>query len=68
MEDGELSWKKEAARRFFKIAGALSGGSSSMGVSAVKEGRKMLKLLRRLLLSDISREAEEEAMLGFWRC
>ena len=40
--------KKDAGRRFFKVAEVGTGGSlSSIGVRAFMGGRKMLKLFRR---------------------
>ena len=52
LEAGDSAWLIEVGRRFLKVAGAVSGGSSLMGVKGANGGRKILKLLRRRL-SDI---------------
>ena len=46
---GDSAWPIEVGRRFLRVAGAVSGGSSLMGVRGAKGGRKMLRLLRRRL-------------------
>ena len=44
---GESDWPFEVWRRFLRVAGAGSGGSSVIGVKGASGGRKMLKLIRR---------------------
>lgn len=44
----------EKGWRFLRVAGALSGGSSVIGVNGARGGRRMLRLRRRCL-SDMSR-------------
>lgn len=49
LEAGDSGWPIELGRRFLRVAGALSGGSSLMGVKGANGGRKIVKLFRRRL-------------------
>ncbi len=50
---GGPSLENEVGRRFLSVIGALSGGSSLIGVKGCRGGRKTLRLRRRRL-SDMS--------------
>lgn len=49
LDVGDPSLEKEVGRRFLSVVGALSGGSSLIGVKGCRGGRKTLRLRRRRL-------------------